>query len=80
MSDDAPEYRLGYDPREFNPALRIEANERLTAMQFLTLNQRLDRIEEAMMRLEKRLWLTVFGVAAAILTQAFQSFLTVVPQ
>lgn len=73
------DYRLAYDPKSFHPAAQIEANERLNAMQFEMLNARLDRIEEAMMRLEKRLWLTVFGVAAAILAQAFQSFLTVTP-
>ncbi len=71
-----PDFRLGYDPKMFDPAVRIEANERLSAMQFEMLNTRLDRIEEAMERLEKRLWLTVFGVAGAILTQAFQSFIT----
>ena len=32
-----------------------------------------------MMRLERRLWLTVYGVVAAILAQAFQSLLAVNP-
>ncbi len=76
---DTQDFRLAYDPKMFDPAVRIEANERLAALQFEMLNTRLDRIEEAMERLEKRLWLTVFGVAAAILTQAFQSFMTVTP-
>lgn len=79
MSEPCRAYRLGYDPLELNPALRIEANERLAELQFDSLNKRLDRIEEAMMRLEKRLWLTVYGVAGAILAQAFQSILTVTP-
>lgn len=73
------DYRLGYDPDAFNPALRIEANEKLTALQFDSLNKRLDRIEAMMLRLEKRLWLTVYGVLGAILAQAFQSLLTVAP-
>lgn len=72
-----PTFRYAYPADAFDPAGRIEANERLTAIQFEGLNKRLDRIEEAMMRLEKRLWLTVYGVIAAILAQAFQSLLTV---
>ena len=79
MTDPCPKYRFAYDPADINPALRIEANEKLTEFQFNSLNQRLDRIEEAMERLERRLWLTVYGVVAAILVQAFQSLLTVTP-
>ncbi|MEM9853385.1 MAG: hypothetical protein AAF841_02925 [Pseudomonadota bacterium] len=71
--------RFAYDPVDLNPNLRIEANEKVTAFQFEALNKRLDRIDEMMIRLERRLWLTVYGVAAAILTQAFQSFLAVTP-
>ena len=41
------------------------------------VNRRLDRIEQMMERLERRLWLTVYGVAAVILAQAFQSFMAV---
>ncbi|MGR3435049.1 MAG: GTA head formation protein, RCAP_rcc01685 family [Shimia sp.] len=78
MSDETP-IRYAYDPLDINPALRIEANERVTALQFESLNKRLDRIEEAMMRLERRLWLTVYGVIGAILAQAFQSILFVTP-
>ena len=48
-------------------------------MQFQTLNERLKKIEEQMERLERRLWLTVYGVVAAILGQAFQSLLVAVP-
>ena len=79
MTEPRQKYRFAYDPADINPALRIEANEKLTAFQFDSLNQRLDRIEEAMQRLERRLWLTVYGVVAAILVQAFQSILTVTP-
>ena len=43
------------------------------------LCRRLDQIEEMMERLERRLWLTVYGVAAVILAQAFQSLLVVAP-
>ncbi|MBB3994699.1 hypothetical protein GGR95_002347 [Sulfitobacter undariae] len=51
----------------------------MSAIHFDNLAKRLDRIELMMERLEKRLWLTVYGVAAVILAQAVQSFLVVVP-
>ncbi len=57
------------------PGLRIEAQEKLAALQFAQLNARLKRIEEAMERLEKRLWVAVYGVAAAMLAQMAQSAL-----
>ena len=79
MSEEPKQFRLAYDPKHYDPAARIEANERVTAFQFEALNKRLDRIDEMMMRLEKRLWLTVYGVVAAILAQAFQSLLVVTP-
>jgi hypothetical protein len=43
------------------------------------LKDRLARLEEEHERLEKRLWLAVYGVAAAILASAFQSILSAVP-
>ena len=44
------------------------------------INQEMiDKLEELMERLEKRLWLTVYGVAAVILAQAFQSFMVGIP-
>jgi hypothetical protein len=44
-----------------------------------SLIDRLGRMEAIMERLEKRLWLTVYGVVAVILAQAFQSILATVP-
>jgi hypothetical protein len=57
--------------------LRLSAHERVAQIQNEAVNRRLDRIEQMMERLEKRLWLAVYGVAAVILAQAFQSFLAV---
>ena len=57
--------------------LKLEAHERLTKVQFDHITARLERLEELMQRLEKRLWLAVYGVAAVILAQAFQSFMAV---
>lgn len=76
MADERGKY--SYDQFECAPGLRLEAHERVAKLQFDALNKRLDRIELLMERLEKRLWLTVYGVVAAILAQAFQGFLPVV--
>jgi len=59
--------------------MRIEAHERLAALQFAQINTQLGKIEAMMERLEKRLWLTVYGVVAIILAQAVQSILNVAP-
>lgn len=72
------------EPRSFEgfdcaPGLRLEAHERLSAVHLAGLTHRLERLEEEQERLEKRLWLAVYGIAAAILANAFQSILTAVP-
>ena len=74
----ADERRI-YESFDCAPGLRLQAHERVSQIHHDTLCQRLDRIEEMMERLEKRLWLAVYGVAAAILAQAFQSILSVTP-
>ena len=62
------------------PGLRLEAHERLTEVHFQNLLRRLDRLEEVMERLERRLWLTVYGVVAAVLASGFQSIMAAIPQ
>ncbi len=66
-------------PFDCVPGLRLAAHERVAAIQHEHLCRRLDQIEELMTRLEKRLWLTVYGVVAVILAQALQSVLSVNP-
>lgn len=61
------------------PGLRLEAHERLSKLQFDALDQRFRRLEMLMERLERRLWLTVYGVAGVILAEAFQGFLNAAP-
>jgi len=60
-------------PFDCAPGLRLAAHERLAAVHHENLTRRLDRLEEVMERLERRLWLAVYGVAAVVLGQAFQS-------
>ena len=54
---------------------RLEAQERIMALQFGQVDKRLERIESLIEGLEGRLWMTVYGVIAVILTQAIQSIL-----
>ncbi|WBU53836.1 hypothetical protein [Paracoccus sp. SCSIO 75233] len=63
--------RESFDPHH----LRIEAQERVMALQFGAVDKRLERIEALIERLERRLWMTVYGVVAVILTQAMQSLI-----
>lgn len=73
------EDRGAFEPFDCAPGLRLQAHERVSQIHHEALCGRLDRLEAMMERLEKRLWLTVYGVVAAILAQAFQSILSVTP-
>ena len=64
---------------ECAPGLRLQAHERIADIQHKNLICRLDRVEEMIERLEKRLWLTVYGIVAIILRKGLQSILTAVP-
>lgn len=68
-----------FEQFECAPALRVEANERLAKLQFQTLNRRLDKIEQVMERLERRLWLAAYGVAGVLVAQALQGLLSAAP-
>ncbi len=48
---------------------RIEANERVAEERWAGLDYRLGQIDAALERLEKRIWLGVYGVAAFLLAQ-----------
>ena len=79
MADAQTRGRRLSEPFACAPALRLEAHERVAKLQFDSLNRRLDKIEALIERLEKRLWLTVYGVVAVILAQAVESFMHVAP-
>jgi hypothetical protein len=58
-------------------AARIEANERVAEERWAALDYRLGRIEAGLERLEKRMWLGVYGVAAFLLTQMAEAVIHV---
>lgn len=82
-SDDVPGpipgSRYLKQPFDYAPAARVEATERIMEMQFATVEKRLERIEEMIEGVEKRLWMTVFGVVGVILAEAVQSVMTFAP-
>ncbi|MBU2958627.1 hypothetical protein Q4511_01670 [Paracoccus sp. 1_MG-2023] len=59
---------------------RFEAQERIMALQFGQVERRLERIEALIEGLERRLWMTVYGVVAVILTQAVQGIIEFAPK
>lgn len=56
---------------------RMQATEKIMQLQFSQVEQRLDRIEVMIERLERRLWMAVYGVVAVILTQAVLSLVEI---
>jgi hypothetical protein len=58
--------RFLYEPFDATRA-RLEANERITEERWTQLERRLVHIETTLDRLEKRMWLAVYGAASLIL-------------
>lgn len=55
---------------------RIDANERVAQERWAGLEFRLGQIEGALDRLERRIWLGVYGVTAFLLAQGAEAVLT----
>jgi hypothetical protein len=58
--------RFLYEPFDA-AAARIEVNERIQEERWGQLERRLNQIEAALDRLEKRIWVAVYGAASLIL-------------
>lgn len=71
--------RFLYEPFDYGPAQVREVHEKLLDLKFSGIDGRLIRMESMIERLEKRLWLTVYGVVGTILAQAIRSLLTLTP-
>ncbi len=69
----------GAEPFACAPGMRVEAHERLVELQVTQLTGALARVEAELERLERRLWLAVFGVVGVILSQAALQILEVTP-
>ena len=58
--------RFLYEPFDVQAA-RIEVNERIAEERWVQLERRLNHIEVMLDRLEKRVWIAVYGAASLIL-------------
>ena len=78
MSDPSRFSSAPFTPPQFDcaPGLRLGTHERVTEARREAMQRRLARLEAAQEQLERRLWLTVYGVAAVVLSQAVQGFLS----
>ncbi|MEF3046607.1 GTA head formation protein, RCAP_rcc01685 family [Pseudotabrizicola sp. L79] len=54
---------------------RIEANERVAEERWAALDFRLAQIDAVLERLERRIWLGVYGVAAFLLAQGAEAII-----
>ncbi|MFD0859573.1 GTA head formation protein, RCAP_rcc01685 family [Roseovarius aquimarinus] len=79
MHEEQRPERYGFEAFDCAPALRLEANERIAMLKFQSIAEKQKRLEEAMERLERRLWLAVYGIAGAIVAQALQPLLVALP-
>lgn len=70
--------RFLYEPFDAASA-RLETHERVTAERWSGLERRLGHIERGLDRLEKRLWVAVFGSASFLAADVAYSFLSMTP-
>lgn len=66
--------RYLYEPFDVNAA-RIDTHEKVIAERWAGLERRLSMIEASLERLEKRLWLAVYGVVAIVITRGIVTLL-----
>lgn len=67
--------RFLYEPFEFASIHQVEAHERIVETRLGGMERQLKRLEEAMERLERRLWTCVYGVAAVVLAEIARAYL-----
>jgi len=67
--------RYLYEPFEFASVHQVEAHERIVETQLDTIERHFARLEAAVDRLERRLWMAVYGVAAIVLGEIARAYL-----
>ena len=68
-----------YSRFECSPGLKLAAHERVCQIQHENMTKDLNAMAETIAKLERRLWVAVYGVVGAILAQAFQSIIGISP-
>lgn len=64
--------RHPFEPFACAPGMKLQAQERVNELHYAQLREQIGKLEEMLERVERRMWLAVYGVAAAILSQAAQ--------
>lgn len=67
--------RFLYEPFAFASVHQVEAHERIVESRLGGMERQLKRLEEALERLERRLWTCVYGVAAVVLAEIARAYL-----
>ncbi|MBR9863089.1 MAG: hypothetical protein GYB24_06575 [Rhodobacteraceae bacterium] len=70
--------RYLYEP--FEAAAKLETHRQVTDERWIALERRLEMIESALERLERRIWLAVYGVVGFVLTRGVLVLLDVTQQ
>ncbi|PLS22205.1 GTA head formation protein, RCAP_rcc01685 family [Neptunicoccus cionae] len=70
--------RYLYEP--FEAAAKLETHRQVTDERWIALERRLEMIESALDRLERRIWLAVYGVVGFVLTRGILVLLDVTQQ
>lgn len=76
MSHERTGSKYLYEPFKVTQ-VRIDANERVQEERWIALERRLGDIEDAIERLDRRLWLAAAGVITVILTETVMAILAV---
>jgi hypothetical protein len=64
-----------YDTFQCAPGLKLEAHERLSETHRANQMDRIHRLEVNLDRVERRLWLALFGICILVLAGILQAFL-----
>ncbi len=67
--------RYLYEPFEFASIHQVEAHERIVESQLGSIRGHFVRLEAAVDRLERRLWMAVYGVAAVVLAEVARAYM-----
>lgn len=67
--------RFLYEPFEFASVHRMEAHERIVEKQVEAIERHFERLEAAVDRLERRMWMALYGVVGVILAEVARAYL-----
>ena len=67
-------------PFDYAHEMRVEAIDRIMALQFEVMEKRLERIELMVQNIERRIWVAVFGMVGVVVTELLRSAITFGPK